>query len=66
MIHRPEAPPHDRRRRTRQAKQLLEQAGIRKSVMPPTLVAAANELKKPLRETLAYVARLLAEAEGLG
>ena len=48
----------------RRAKQLLEEAGLIKNVLPSDLVAASRELKKPLRDALDAMIAAVAKAEG--
>lgn len=48
----------------RKAKQLLEEAGLIKNVLPSDLVAASRELKKPLRDALDAMIAAVAKAEG--
>jgi hypothetical protein len=49
----------------KEATMLLEKYGIKKEVTPRMLVATAKELGKPLRDALAYIAKVMATAEGV-
>ncbi len=48
----------------RRAKQMLEEAGLIKAVLPADLVAASRELKKPLRDALDAMIEAVSKAEG--
>lgn len=48
----------------REAKRLLERAGLIKNVVPIDLVNASKELGRPLRDALQIIMDMFAAAEG--